>query len=212
MQELHARHGVAVGIVRVRIERQRCVGEVSGLGRRAHVEERAEIRLAREAEAAGYVEQRGRAHGHAAEDDETGLEELLQPFVNPRIAGLFGPGEATHVAARRIPQSRCGNVVVRGRKQRLLQQVPAEELGLVPVAEPDAITAGFRLADAGDGERRIEIRRIVQSLAGAKVHAARIPAALAQPDRMQREPAPVIELDRQFARRADMQARHGALH
>ncbi len=101
--------------------------------------------------------------------------------------------------------------MVRGRERRLAQQVPAEKLGLVPVAEADAIAPGFRLADGGDGQSRIEVRGIVQALAGAQVHAARIAAALAQPDRMQRETLAVIQFDGEFLRRADVKSRHGRL-
>jgi len=102
--------------------------------------------------------------------------------------------------------------VVGRRERRLLEQLPARELGLVPVAESDAIAPGLRLADGRHGEGRVEVRGIVQPLAGAQVHAARITAALAQPDRMQRKPAAVVQLDGQLARSADMEARHGCLH
>ena len=90
--------------------------------------------------------------------------------------------------------------MIRRRERRLLQQVPAENIGFVPVAETDAITPGFRLADGSDGQCQVKIRGIVQSLAGAQVHAARVAAALAQPDRVQRKALPVIELDGEFAR------------
>ena len=101
--------------------------------------------------------------------------------------------------------------MVRRCERRLAQQVAAEKLGLVPVTEADAIAPGFRLADGGDGQSRIEVRGIVQALSGAQVHAARIPAALAQPDRMQREAPAVVQLDGEFLRRADMKTRHGRL-
>jgi len=82
----------------------------------------------------------------------------------------------------------------------------------MPVADAGAKAPGFKFAGGGDGQCRIEVRGIVQALAGAQVHAEWIAAAFAQPQRMQRKALPVIEFNGEFLRSTDMKSRHGRLH
>jgi hypothetical protein len=77
----------------VRIQGHRRVRQIAGLGYRAHIEQRAEIRLPGKPERRGHAQYRPRLRRHLGEDDKAQFQELREPvreFVITRLAAPPG--------------------------------------------------------------------------------------------------------------------------
>ena len=115
------------------------------------------------------------------------------------------PARAGQIRERPIPQARRGAVVAVGRQRSLRKNVRGAETRLVTVAELDAEYARGRLRDGEQPQIQIEVGRVLKALLRLEIDAGRIPAALAQPQRMQYALAAVGLHQAQLRRRDEFQ-------
>ena len=184
MQQLDPGYRRAIGIVGVRIKCQRRVSEVVGIGCGAHVEQRTEIRLARETEHRTQLEHHARLGGHALENHESESQECFQPRAQLGRARVGAPARPRQLGERAVPQPRRGAIVAGGRERRFREDLLGVETRFMSVAEFDPVSTRQRLRHRHQRELNIEVRRILQPLLRLQIDAGRIPAALAQPQRM----------------------------
>src|SRR5436309_1990683 len=162
VQQLDPGYRRAIGIVGVRIKCQRRVSEVVGIGCGAHVEQRTEIRLAREPEHRTQLEHHARLGGHALENQESESQECFQPRAQLGRARVGAPARPRQLGERAVPQPRRGAIVAGGRERRFREDLLGVETRFMSVAEFDPVSTRQRLRHRHQRELNIEVRRILQ--------------------------------------------------